>query len=230
VGVLINSVLIASYPELSKDFNQKGADFIRKRTEILMGYCLITVTFIVIFLILNGETIIRLLFQRGKFASESTSVVSTLLLYYIPWMIFFPMGSILTRLIFIYEDFQMFCLISFASLLFAIVIAYGLRKALGLNGLGLASGIIQSLYAAMIYSWLYLKRNFKISLPNIARVVAPGVLIAAILWIILSIAESTVALQRYGPQQLIFPGISFILLSLCCLIYLQRVERSHRIE
>lgn len=161
LGTVVNSFLVVFLPSASMQFHRSEWKELEKETgEIAVGFIIMSV-FLVGFFFINSETIIRLLFQRGAFNEDSVQIVSGVLLFYIPWMITFPLSNLSSRMFYIQRDYKTLCFISAIGLLFTLIIAPFFRKFLGVNGLALTSSLHMSIYGALLLAVLY-KRNLKL--------------------------------------------------------------------
>jgi putative peptidoglycan lipid II flippase len=234
LGTIVNALLVVSFPQLSSDLAKGRSDTMRNRSQATIEVMFIISAFIAAFLVLNGPALVRLLFERGKFTTQSTAMVSELLLYYILWVVFYPLSAILTRLIYVYKDLKAFCLISALGLSFNMAAAPILRSLMGLNGLGAAAGLHQAIHTGMLCGWLFYKRGMKFDWKRMFQRILPG--IGTISFILVTFKF----LGRFYPfffnrdHNIVFIVASFLLLASLCYAFLRKMNwpanQSHMIK
>ncbi len=158
IGNIVNSVLVVFLPSASLSFISNGQDSLRQETEKTMSIFMTISLFVSAVIILNSETIVRLIYRQGLFNDDSVKLVSQLAYYYIPWIIFFPISNIAVRVLYINKDYKMLTVISALGLAFTIMLVPVLQKALGVNGLGLMASLHMVFYSILLV--IYIRSKF----------------------------------------------------------------------
>jgi peptidoglycan biosynthesis protein MviN/MurJ (putative lipid II flippase) len=165
---IVNSFLIVFLPVSAVAFARNDIEQLKAGTEkLLLNFFTISV-FLSAFIILNNETVVRLIYERGMFGEDSARLVSGLLYCYLPWILFFPLSNVAVRIFYVYKDYKNLTFVSAGGLLLTLTLAPFLRGWIGVNGLGLmASGHMMCYCLALLF--LVHKRYFKIDFPAILK-------------------------------------------------------------
>jgi putative peptidoglycan lipid II flippase len=168
IGGVVGSLMVVFLPTASIARAQNFKETLRVHTEKLVHSFLLLSTFVAAFVVLNGKTLVEIVYSRGLFDETSSRLVSGLLYCYIPWIIFFPLSSVSARLLYVHRDYRKLTLVSAAGLALTLSLAPALRKGLGVNGLGLTSSF-HMFFHALALSTLVGSKYVKIRVALFSR-------------------------------------------------------------
>jgi len=216
---VVNSFLVVFLPNASMQFHKNGVEGLRKDTERMVMIFLAISVFLVGLFIVNGEVIIRIIFQRGKFGDESVRTVSGILLFYTPWVMVFPISNLSSRIFYIQKDYKTLCMISAMCILVTLTAAPVLSGLLGVKGLALTSSLNKIAFGVLIISVLY-KRNVKIVSSRCMKKTIPKLLAISIavvcgLWIV----------KGYVLQPVLMLILSIFVLGVMGVLFLIRYQK-----
>jgi putative peptidoglycan lipid II flippase len=173
-------ISLATYllPTLSGLAAEKNYDEFRATLRQGLGY-LVTVNLVAsVFLLVLGEPMVRLIFERGKFDAAATANASLALRCLAPGLVMFSMVNILARAFYALGDMRTPMRISVFCLTLNLVLAVALVWRFQQGGLGLANTLSATCNAVLL---LYALRR---KLPKLEllelRKAAPALLAAAI--------------------------------------------------
>jgi putative peptidoglycan lipid II flippase len=105
VGIIAQAVGVASYPLLSRLFQNNEIDELVKLVKKQLSYLFLISSSLMVIAIINSEYLIGIIYERGAFTNEDTIRVSTVFtiisLAIIPWSI----NQILTRSYYVQQRF-----------------------------------------------------------------------------------------------------------------------------
>lgn len=211
IGNIVGSVLVIFLPTASIYFAKKENTHLREDTEKIMKIFLTISIFAVGFIFLNNEILVRLIYHRGVFDEHSVRLVSGLLYYYLPWIIFFPLSNISTRILYVTRNYKHLALISAAGLLFTLSVVPTLQKNLELNGLGLMSSLHMAFYSIMLIGYIRAK-HFRLNVFSILKNGILDVFWAGLIVSALLVLKSSASINNY-----IFLMLSTLFLCFTCL-------------
>ncbi|KRF54324.1 hypothetical protein ASG97_02630 [Bacillus sp. Soil745] len=111
-------------------------------------------------LVVLGEPIIRIIYERGAFGPSATKVTAELLCFYALAMMVFSLREILNRCFYSLKDTKTPMKNSILGVLINITLNLIFIKILGLNGIALSSSISATIVTLLLF--VSLKRKFKI--------------------------------------------------------------------
>jgi len=185
---VVNSCLVVFLPNASMQFHKNGAEGLRKDVEkVVIAFLAISIFLVGLFAI-NGEFIIRIIFQRGKFDDDSVRTVSGILIFYTPWIMAFPISNLLNRIFYIQKDYKTLCKISAACILVTLAGAPVFSRIMGVKGLALVSSLNKVAFGMLIIKILY-KRNVKVVsrqcvMETIPKFLILSVIVVSGLWVV----------------------------------------------
>lgn len=197
MGTFVNSFLVVFLPLASMAFQEEGVEYLRGETERMLLRFLVFSCYVMVFVSLNSQTLVQLIYQRGSFTESSVQLVSGLLIYYLPWFLCFPVSNVAVRVCYIHKDYNVLVLVSAGGLLLTLVLAPLLRRTLGLNGLGLMSSLHMIVYSSLLVL-IVNKRYFPVRLKAIGRKLAPNLGLVALLALGLWLAKAGGVLSPEG--------------------------------
>jgi len=154
--LLAGSVGTAALPALSRAAARKAEAVVRRIFRDALEISLILVFPAIVFCLSLANNIIRLLFERGKFTPEATTLMTTIFFYYSLSLLFYTLIRILTFCLFARNESSIY--LRFAVFLYAVTVAFDLLY-VGVFGLG-GKGIPLSLLTSLaLTSTLAFQRN-----------------------------------------------------------------------
>ncbi len=161
VTIFSLSLATAVFPIISKAISDLSHDQIEKiynENISVNTFLFIPIAFI---FFLFGDTLIRILFQRGKFIEESTAMTFGVLKYYSISLVFYSVYAVLNKIFFSLNKIKVLLWITVTGLLIKFILNFVLIE-LGQNGLALSTSIS---YIFFFFS-TYLFLNFKLNINN----------------------------------------------------------------
>lgn len=105
VGIIAQAIGVASYPYLSKLFKNNKYDELKILVRKQLVYLLVLNGALMVYGLVNSESIIKIVYQRGNFTAIETNTVSSIFFIIcfaiLPWSI----NQILTRTFYVQEEF-----------------------------------------------------------------------------------------------------------------------------
>jgi putative peptidoglycan lipid II flippase len=150
IGVFVASLMTVFLPSASKLINEGAFDRLSNQMEKMLKVSLGLGFATCALILVKGDVLMQLLYGRGQVSNTDVYILSQLLLYYLPWVVFFPISAIAIRILYAYQQYKVIALISAISLVLVIMLAPLARSWLGLNGLGLSSSLHMMAYAGLL--------------------------------------------------------------------------------
>ena len=150
------SLATAMFPIISKaiaDFSQDQIEKIYIENISLNMFIIIPFAFILFF---YGDTVIRILFERGKFVEESTEITFGVLKFYSISLVFFSVYAIFNKIFYSLNKIKLLLWITVAGLLIKLILNFLLID-LEQNGLALSTSISYIYFSVMSYIILNVK-------------------------------------------------------------------------
>jgi putative peptidoglycan lipid II flippase len=206
LGVLITAMLVPVLPRFTAHasanrFDELKAEF-RRSVSLL---CFLAIPLTMILIVLPGP-IIKLLFQRGAFDSNSTNLVTAALVYLVPSIAFYIGRDLITRVFYGLQDsltpFRVAICAIFVKVLldYLFVIVYHL----GVGGISLATTFI-TIFNLTLLAFLLRKRIGRLGLTNLVKPLAIMTIASAIAG--LAVYFSFAQLQQIWVPVTVFPLI-----------------------
>jgi peptidoglycan biosynthesis protein MviN/MurJ (putative lipid II flippase) len=154
--LLAGSVGTASLAALSRALAVGDEAYARKTFQMTLEISLVLVSPVMVFCLLLGRNIIRLVFERGSFTAESTALLSMIFFYYSLSLLFSAAMRILVFYLFARQEAGTY--IRLAFLFYGLALAFDLLYvgALRLGPKGIPLGYLTSL---ILSSGLAFRRN-----------------------------------------------------------------------
>lgn len=155
LGIFVASVTTAIFPSLAE---QAALEDRREMAHLVdRGLSLVALTILpaAAGLIVLREPLVRLVFQRGAFDPQATTITAVAVLFYSLGLLAQAMHPILTRAFYALQDVVVPVTTGLLSVGLNILFSYLLVPYLGHGGLALANSLAASLYALMLYLALY---------------------------------------------------------------------------
>jgi len=159
ISIFSIALATAVFPKITKAISDSASEEIEKiyNESISMNLLIfIPLTFILFFF---GDTIIRLLYERGKFVEESTAITFGVLKFYALSIAFYSVYAVLNKIFYAINKIKLLLLVTISGLLLKFILNFLLID-LQQNGLALSTSI--SYFFFFIVSLLLL--NFKLKI------------------------------------------------------------------
>ncbi len=185
-GLFSVSVATVLFPTLSRMAANRDVAAMRRAVGIGMRQINLLLIPAAAFMIVLAEPIVRLVFQRGEFNSQSTHFVSIALFWFAFSLPFGGVNLLLTRVFFAVQKPWIPTRLAAMNIVVDVIVSIGLYKPLGIAGL-----IIGTVAANAVMTWLQLLRlrvGFNGRLEGAqttmitARVLVASALLAAVSW------------------------------------------------
>jgi len=153
------SLATAVFPIISQaigDYSQEKVEKIYNENISVNTFLFIPLAFILFF---YGDTIIRILFERGKFVEESTTMTFNVLRYYSISLVFYSVYAVFNKIFYSLNKIKILLWITVAGLLIKLVLNFLLID-LKQNGLALSTSISYIFFFFATY--FVLNANLKI--------------------------------------------------------------------
>lgn len=163
-GIVIISIVTATYPKLSSMISNHEVKAFRKLTAESIVYGLLLVIPSVIGLMLYVKPVIRIFYQHGAFTAQSTEMVAGPLFWYTPGLLGLIFIEVLNRVYYAHNNARTPLFVSIIHVVLNIVLNIILSKYFGLKGLAAATAISNILSAGLLValSWKMVGgRNYK---------------------------------------------------------------------
>lgn len=160
VTILSFSLATAVFPIISKaisDYSQEQVEKIYNENISVNTFIFIPLAFILFF---YGDTLIRILFERGKFVEESTTMTFSVLKFYSISLVFYSVYAVFNKIFYSLNKIKILLGITIAGLLIKLILNFLLID-LEQNGLALGTSISYMFFFFMTYFTLNIKLKIK---------------------------------------------------------------------
>jgi len=152
-------------PTLAKEVAQGNTDTVRKFIPRAIGFALFCLTPIVFLLVYYSESIVRIIYQRGAFTPDSTSVTAQILIFPTIALLFQCVGVIFSGIFFAYGDTWTPFKVTTVSFLLNALLDLILMNIFGIFGIAIATLAVAFVSMTILYHKLTLRiGRIKISL------------------------------------------------------------------
>ena len=204
VTLIIGSFLTTVFTELSEqiaDNNKKALENRLKKTSNDLFNLLVPLTF---WMVLMAEPIIKIVYERGEFTSDSTQMVVIAFIGYSATLILSPVSNLMSLLFKAYKKTNTLLLITIISILLNFVFNALLIKKLGILGLTLSTSFVT--IVLLLVSGIIQRKIFKIKYFDKSKIIIIT-LFSAILFVILLFLKN----QIHYKLWLIIANIVFLI-------------------
>lgn len=157
MGIIAFSFASALLPQFSSLVANKDSQKLTDNFYFAMKFIMAVMIPLSLFIAIFSTPIIKVIFQRGEFSSQSSSITSWALMFYSFGLFFFAAVKIILVCFYAFEDTRKPVEIAFGCLLLNIILIFILAIPLKVGGLALASSI--SAFANLAMLCRYLKRH-----------------------------------------------------------------------
>lgn len=158
-NTIINSIVTVLYPNLVKHRAENHNKLIAKETGKAVYYTELILIPLVIVTFFFSDTIVSLMYQRGKFDAASLSLTSFALKGYIIGLPLVAIRDIATRVYYAYDDTKIPLRINLMSVCVNIFLDFALGRVLGIMGITLATTISNGFSAVTLFKLLHKHNN-----------------------------------------------------------------------
>jgi len=166
-GVIVGSFLTTTYTEIAEAASRKDFQAIERRMRKTNDDLMRIVIPLTFWVILMAGPLIKLLFQRGAFDSQSTELVSVSLIAYSVIIILSPIGGLISNTLISLKDIKF---VNWVAIIFIGMNAFFdwvLMKPFGHAGIAYSTSAIIIISVAFGYWWL--KKRYAISFFDVRR-------------------------------------------------------------
>lgn len=152
-SIFIASILTAQYPLFSKYYAEENISELKSSyAKTIRMLTIITIPITIVFMI-NGELVVKILFQRGEFTEKDVYITASVLLHYAIAIVFIGVREASNKLYFSMGDTRTPMIISISAVVINIAMNFILVPYMGVNGLALSNSIA-AIYSASILTYL----------------------------------------------------------------------------
>ncbi len=141
LGVFGMAISSAVFPSLAALTARSEMDELRRTVSLALRFILFLTIPATVGLILLGEPIVGVLFERGAFTAASTAMVAHALRLYAPGLIAMATVEIVTRVFYAFHDTRTPVAVAVAAMLVNVLLAVALVRPLSYGGLALATAL-----------------------------------------------------------------------------------------
>ena len=160
-GVIVGSFLTTTYTEIGEAASRKDFRAIERRMRKTNDDLMRIVIPLTFWVILMAEPLIKLLFQRGAFDSQSTELVSASLIGYSVIIILSPIWGLISNTLISLKDIKFINWLAVFFIGLNAIFDWVLMKPFGHAGIAFSTAAISVLSVLFYYRWL--KRRYSIS-------------------------------------------------------------------
>lgn len=152
ISIISIAISTAIFPTLSENLSSNSMKELFEKLKNFFSVNLFLFIPVAFIFFLYGETIIRLLFQRGEFNLNDTFMTADVLKYYSVSIIFYSAYTVLNKLMYSANLVKQLLIIALAGLLIKISLNFGLAGQLKQNGLALSSSVSYIFFFAVSFA------------------------------------------------------------------------------
>ncbi|MGK0427939.1 MAG: putative peptidoglycan lipid II flippase [Ulvibacter sp.] len=205
-GTFSTALITVIYPLISGLLAENNIERLTSiMTKSLRGVFLVLFP-IIVFLSLNSEAFVAIVYYRGEFDSTALEQTSSIFFFYSFNVLFISLREVILRLYYIKENTKMPFITSGISLVINIVLSLILVKYLDVSGLALANLVATAISTLLLFTLI--SSNLKINI-NLAQILKFGKTVAMPMLIFISLQ---ILLNRYFD---IAHNIIFFLVAFC---------------
>lgn len=164
ISITLSTVI---FPKFSEFFSKKLFSELEKILLEALGVSIFIFTPIMFLLIYQGEIILKIIFERGKFSSADTILTSNVLFYYSLSIIFYAAYGILNKMIYSTGLIKKLLIITIIGITIKFFLNYLLVQTMEQNGLALSTSL--SFLFFFITSFLLVFKKFLFSISFVIK-------------------------------------------------------------
>lgn len=189
-GVITTPITTVYYPQMAEMVEKNEIGKLKKLVSKILSLLIIITVPITIMAALYSNDIVRLVFQRGQFDSNSTAITSTIFRCYSIGILFSSIKLVTDKVLYSLEKVKIVAILSFINVALNIILNVLFSKMIGAAGLALATSISTIIYVSI--SFIYLQRYitfnvmktiiriFKIIIINTVSLILPYIILSLI--------------------------------------------------
>lgn len=159
LGMFITAIVTVLFPIIAQKYNSGDMEAAKKIINQGMGIIIKIVVPVTMTLIVLSEPIVRALFERGAFGSESTVLTSEILVYYSLGLGSMALILILTKIYYAMHDSVTPMKFAFIGVMTNLILNIVLSKHMGAKGIALATSLSTILVRVLLVTDLNKKIN-----------------------------------------------------------------------
>lgn len=184
-SIFATSVVTVFFPNVIKLFKNQGMDAVKDKTRVIMRTIIFVTIPCTILINLFSETIVKVLFMRGAFDSESLKITSIAVKIYSIALVFVCMKAILFKVFYALQDTKSPTKSAIISIVTNIVLTLLFVKPFGYKGIIIAT-VIAAAVSTFLLIYMFNKKNGNLLdkelLKNIMKILIAGaIMLIAIL-------------------------------------------------
>jgi putative peptidoglycan lipid II flippase len=187
-AISVNGVSTAIFPILSGSWAKKNIEETIRYYSLGVRLILFITVPIIAFFTVQGEEVIQLIFERGKFDHSTTIGVAQTFLFFSGAFICNSLGSILGKIFYLSEKTSLSSICEILVTLFYIGLTIPLMKLFSYNGLALASSLgaaLSVIVQAILANRILKSINLKFILIGLGKITVVSVLSALLVLIVM---------------------------------------------
>ena len=228
IGIFSVSVATAAIPELASHAAEEDRGALRRTLSWAMRLMLMLSVPATLGLMVLARPIVELIFERGRFDPQSTSLVAGALFFYAPGIVGYSIVKIVSPTFYALQDARTPIVASLVAIGVNLALNVTLNAVMGFEGLALGSAIAANVNAALLLVLLSRRiggveaRRVGVSL---VKICVASTLMAAAAWWVERQLHAAYPVASLGPRLLrVFGGIGAGMATLGATAWLLRIE------
>lgn len=217
-GVIVVSIATAMYPKLSHFANIKRLDKLKKILMNSITYAQMIVIPSLVGLMVLSEPVIRLLFQRGDFTSESTALTASVLFFYLPSLFGLTLKDLIVRAFYSHRDTKTPVKVTVLQMIIQVVFSLILSQIIGIRGLALSTSL-SSIISGFLMLFLYRKKYGRINLKQFSMSITKITVASVIMGVFTHLVYSGLADVNYILALIASIGISILIYLILIILF-----------
>jgi putative peptidoglycan lipid II flippase len=150
-GVTIATII---YPSLAKAMSTKDLNQFKRGIEKGLSYMFLLVAPSVAGMMVLMEPIVRIVYERGAFTPETTSITNHFALFYMGSVLFYSIQAVVAKGFYTLEKGSIFMRIGWMSIILNVISNFILAKWMGPSGLALSASLVGMIYSILTFMTL----------------------------------------------------------------------------
>ena len=156
LSIVLTPLITVLYPSIVERAIEGYQSFLNLTLKGLKSLLFLAVPFMIVMLI-SGNSLIALAFQRGAFDASATETTYTAFFFYSACLPFFALRDYLMNAFYALKKTKVAMYSCLIAVLLNVLLSWVLSRFLGVGGIALASGISMLLQSLYLFSFLWLK-------------------------------------------------------------------------
>lgn len=158
LGTFTSVLMTIFYPIISRDYNNDNKKEVYNGIKKYVNILLLLIIPTTLFLVLNGDSIINLLYGNGSIDSSGLKIVSILFIIYSTSLLFASIKELTTKLYYVLNDTKTPMIINIVCVGINVFLSLLLKQYIGVYGIALATSI-STLMCAILEGIVLAKRS-----------------------------------------------------------------------